>query len=548
MTKRVLQKPAWKEALGASMRSKRLKLMPDKDNRFCCPVADCDSESYGSKRGCRKHVYNRHGWFYYFDKRPNIDEVLPHFSTRNRIKDPQRKRASTFSMPSFAKTCNLAVAFRTWLKSPGGGGKDHSQADQITCKVLKYAKYCCEDSPSVWEVPFPVIDYCVGSINMLSDFVDFLRDQWKVGFSGIIGYMNAIGHMLDYRRSTGTTEKNLSVFVAAEIYLHRVKKFLLRKMKAEWKCILSVEYLNSIDCWATLYDLQKVIPYHSEKYKQIVLNAKNASACVAAHDLSFSTSFIVAVLFLMVKASRPMTYQTLTVTMIKGVKEDGFIDQNVFKTAEKYGFDSLYFSIDVLTLINEYIDNVRRRLNPTNDYLLVCRNGKQLTRISDVFGRIVYQAIGKYINPTRYRQIIETESVAHLETKEQAILSQDQKHTSQVAKVHYQKTESRNIAAKARLCMDKLRDQTTCTLTVSEINSNTKNVKTSGSTLEHETPVQTRQKKVSFSAMEDKFLQAGLQKYGNAKWTSILADPNYSFHCSRKASTLAVRAKTKQFI
>ncbi|XP_057299140.1 uncharacterized protein LOC130629800 isoform X2 [Hydractinia symbiolongicarpus] len=405
MTKRVLQKPAWKEALGASMRSKRLKLMPDKDNRFCCPVADCDSESYGSKRGCRKQVYNRHGWFYYFDKRPNIDEVLPHFSTRNRIKDPQRKRASTFSMPFFAKTCNLAVAFRTWLKSPGGGGKDHSQADQITCKVLKYAKYCCEDSPSVWEVPFPVIDYCVGSINMLSDFVDFLRDQWKVGFSGIIGYMNAIGHMLDYRRST-----------------------------------------------------------------------------------------------------------------------------------------------DVLTLINEYIDNVRRRLNPTNDYLLVCRNGKQLTRISDVFGRIVYQAIGKYINPTRYRQIIETESVAHLETKEQAILSQDQKHTSQVAKVHYQKTESRNIAAKARLCMDKLRDQTTCTLTVSEINSNTKNVKTSGSTLEHETPVQTRQKKVSFSAMEDKFLQAGLQKYGNAKWTSILADPNYSFHCSRKASTLAVRAKTKKFI
>ena len=36
---------------------------------------------------------------------------------------------------------------------------------------------------------------------------------------------------------------------------------------------MSDNYLNSINCWAKLKELQKVIPYHSEKYKQIILNA-----------------------------------------------------------------------------------------------------------------------------------------------------------------------------------------------------------------------------------------------------------------------------------
>ena len=42
------------------------------------------------------------------------------------------------------------------------------------------------------------------------------------------------------------------------------------------------------------------------------------------------------------KGSRPMTYQYFTVDMIATAKEKGgFIDQKTFKTAGKYGFDSL---------------------------------------------------------------------------------------------------------------------------------------------------------------------------------------------------------------
>ena len=86
-----------------------------------------------------------------------------------------------------------------------------------------------------------------------------------------------------------------------------VKRYLSKKMKPDWREVLSVDYLKSINCWAKLEELQKVIPYHSEKYKQIILNASSPFSSIAAHDLSFATSFIVAALFLMVKASRPMT-------------------------------------------------------------------------------------------------------------------------------------------------------------------------------------------------------------------------------------------------
>ena len=43
----------------------------------------------------------------------------------------------------------------------------------------------------------------------------------------------------------------------------------------------------------------------------MILNSTTPSSCIAPHDLSFATSFIVAVLFLMVKGSRPMTYKHL---------------------------------------------------------------------------------------------------------------------------------------------------------------------------------------------------------------------------------------------
>ena len=171
-------------------------------------------------------------------------------------------------------------------------------------------------------------------------------------------------------------------------------------MNSDWREVLGVDYLNSINSWAKLEELQKVIPYHSEKYKQIILNASSLFTSIAAHDLSFTMSLIISALFVMVKASRPMRYQFLTVQKVESIGENEIITQTIFKAKEKYRFDSLIFSNDVLTLIKNYINFIRPCLNPCCDYVLICQNDNQISKLSNIFGRIVFLAIGKYINPT----------------------------------------------------------------------------------------------------------------------------------------------------
>ena len=555
MPTRLLPKQVWKSAIGAKKKPKRLHLAPSEEGLYHCPVKSCDSCPYRSQRGCRKHVSKKHGWFYYFDERPSVGDVLPEQTVKKNALI-KTKKSQTGTMPTFNKACNLHKSFKNWLISPGGSTKSKTQAEQISCRILKYMKFCCQDSDSNWEIPVQVADYCVGCITLLSDFVEYLKSDWSVGYSGIIGYMNAITHFLDYRRINMPIYSKSHTFTAAEIYIQRVKQSLAKKMRSEWNTLLSVDYLSSINCWASLEDLEKVIPFQRDKFAQIVMNCSTQEALVAPHDLSFCTSFITTVLFLMVKASRPMTYQFLTVAMIESIDNNGYIDQTVFKTSEKYGFDTLIFSTDVVDMINGYIKCVRPKLNPVCRYLLVTKNGTQSTRLGDIFGRMVFQAIGKYVHPTRYRQIIETESAEKLTIDEQNSISEDQKHTSNVARVHYKKLQSRTVAERGREAMAKLRDNTPSStklkdiLTVAKPNNFdfklTKEVDKSNTAYNQRVENQ-RKVKVPFSKQEDAFILSGIKRYGK-KWTAILNDPEYSFNSSRTTATLLTRAKSCKFI
>ena len=87
------------------------------------------------------------------------------------------------------------------------------------------------------------------------------------------------------------------------------------------------------------------------------------------------------------------------------------------------------------------------------------RNGMQFSKPNDCMGKLVFEAIGKYIHPTRYRQIIETESSKLLTTEECQLVSEDQKHSSRVTKVHYRKRKSRDVALKGNACLKRLRGE-----------------------------------------------------------------------------------------
>jgi len=94
-----------------------------------------------------------------------------------------------------------------------------------------------------------------------------------------------------------------------------------------------------------------------------------------------------------------------------------------------------------MQVIKSYIKLVRPLLKPQCDFVAVARNGGQHSKLGDVMSKLVFDAIGKFIHPMHYRQIVEMQSLNLLTSKEQQILSEDQKHGSAVAKVHYQKTK-----------------------------------------------------------------------------------------------------------
>ena len=115
--------------------------------------------------------------------------------------------------------------------------------------------------------------------------------------------------------------------------------------------------------------------------------------------LSFATKFLAVYFFIKVKGSRPMTYQYLKVEMVNKAKTNGgFINQKMFKTAGKYGFDSLYLTETSMQVLDGYINHIRPLLRPTCDSVLVTRKGGQHNKLGELMSKLIFDATGKYVH------------------------------------------------------------------------------------------------------------------------------------------------------
>ena len=288
-------------------------------------------------------------------------------------------------------------------------------------------------------------------------------------------------------------------------------------------------------------ELLEVVKFHLPRYENTVKICKSSPAQVNPSDLTFATKFVAMYLFIKVKRSRSMTYQYLTVDMIATTKEeDGFIDQKAFKTAGKYGFNSLILTDASMQVLNDYITHVRPLLKLQCDFVFVNRNGDQHGKLDEIMSKLVFDAIRKYIHPTPYRQIVETQSLDELTSKEQRILSEDQKHSSAVAKIHYQKQRSREVAFKGHDFLQKLQGARG-----SEVDEDFHALKTRrfdvwGRAFSWESakyqllPKKDALRKrilhshrnirhvLKFTKEEDDFLKEGITKHGFGQWTAIL--------------------------
>ena len=291
-----------------------------------------------------------------------------------------------------------------------------------------------------------LIDNALGCPELLTKFVDSLKYKWGIGHSGQMCYVASISDLQDFRKFNRLAASVLQNFAVTEVYVKRARKYLAKDMRSNWTSDLDIETLESRRSWATQSEVQSVIPFHIERYESVL---QNCMTCPC--DFTFANRFVAAYLFLKVKGCRPMTYQHLTLRMLESAKRnDGMVDQKIFKTAKRYGFDCVYFDECSMDMIEKYIKYIRPLLTPTCEYVLVNRNGKQFHKLTELFSVLVFEAIGKYIHPTRYRQIIETQRCEVLLPSEQKWLSEDQKHSYNVARVHYQKKRSREVAMRGR--------------------------------------------------------------------------------------------------
>ena len=186
----------------------------------------------------------------------------------------------------------------------------------------------------------------------------------------------------------------------------------------------------------------------------------NKPDTVSPLEVLFVTKILAVYLFIKVTGPRPVTYQYLTVEMVDNArKKGGFIHQKLLKTAGKYGFDSLFLTDTSVLVLEGCINHICPLLKPNCDYVLATRNGRQHNKLGEAMSKLVFDATGKYVHPTRYRQIVETASSRTLSSSAQNAISEDQKHSSVVARVHYQKRRSREVASKAHAFLERLQGE-----------------------------------------------------------------------------------------
>ena len=107
----------WSTVSGAMKCKQRLSLKPDDTGIVKCPVNDCQHDGFRSVCGARKHIRNKHPWYFHFDEFPMLqksNESNVHF-TAEMMKKAKRRRISTAHIPPFTIETGLGKELVDWL-------------------------------------------------------------------------------------------------------------------------------------------------------------------------------------------------------------------------------------------------------------------------------------------------------------------------------------------------------------------------------------------------------------------------------------------------
>ena len=169
-------------------------------------------------------------------------------------------------------------------------------------RALKFIKFCCDENgegeEDVLRTP-NLIDYALGCPELLTKFVDSLKDKWGIAQSGQVCYVASISDLLDFRKFNRPRASVLRNFAVTKVYVKSARKYLAKDMRSNWTSELDIETIESRRSWATLSEVQSVIPFHIERYESVLQNCMTCPSSV-----TFTTRFVAAYHFLNRKLSK----------------------------------------------------------------------------------------------------------------------------------------------------------------------------------------------------------------------------------------------------
>ena len=100
---------------------------------------------------------------------------------------------------------------------PLGGGTCKSQSYQTVSTSMKFLKFCASDK----ELSENLIDFCLGSPKLITNFVETLKNDWALGSSAQLSYLHVICDLIDFRKTHRATSNVLNNFAVSEVFLIR---------------------------------------------------------------------------------------------------------------------------------------------------------------------------------------------------------------------------------------------------------------------------------------------------------------------------------------
>ena len=90
-----------------------------------------------------------------------------------------------------------------------------------------------------------------------------------MGTSGRLGYVTGFADLLDFCRFNSLPGPVLQNFSVTEVNIKRARQCLAKQIRSHWTTDLDIDSLKSKRSWATLAELQTVIPYHSQRFTRM---------------------------------------------------------------------------------------------------------------------------------------------------------------------------------------------------------------------------------------------------------------------------------------